>query len=297
MSNERPTIQGLNARDTRWLVREVEAILRELDRAWTVVDEVAFELSTGQLLGLDNLARRLQLSPRAHWQQLVRNQVTTLLSLATPPESIAPEALRPKLEQPGTMGDLEYKPLEPLPGLHAVLSAQMPGFTIQMGNLNLVDDRDDAYAVALENLTTLPRPRHARRRLDPHLPESWVEYLEADDSFGASRVMVLPELVRSVLQRDFPASGVLVAVPTKFDLWIHLPVDDSVVDTALLLAYSAYARCTSNPFPLSPDVYLVSPDMRAEMLVQPDRTGAFVNQETLERLLDGLEPHDPAEAA
>lgn len=296
MSTQPPTIQGLDAQDTRWLVDEVAALLRELDRSWTLVDGVAFELSCGRVLGLDNLARRLQLFPRARWRELVRDQITTLLSITDLPESVAPETLRPKLEQAGTLGDLDYEPLELLPGLPAVLSAQLPGMTIQMGNLDLVGDRDEAYAAALDNLSSLPRPRHARRRLDPRLPESWVEFLDADDSFGASRVLVLPDLLRRTLRQDFPASGVLVAVPTKFDLWIHLPVDESVIETSLLLAYDALTTCTSNPFPLSPCVYAVSPDMQAEVLVQPDRTGASINEEALGRLLEALPP-GPASAA
>lgn len=297
MSKQPHSIQGLSTRDTQWLIREVEAILREFDRTWTMVGDVAFELAGGQVLGLDNLARRLQLFPKARWQELVRDQLATLLSLTGPPESVAPESLRAKLERPESLDNLEYEPLEPLPGLQAVLSSQQQGMTIQMGTLDLVDDREQAYATALDNLTGLPRPHHGRRRLDPHLPTSWVEFLTADDSFGASRVLVLPDLMRRTLQWDFPPSGVLVAVPTKFDLWIHRPVDESTVETALLLAYEAHTRCSSAPFPLSPHVYVVSPDMRAEVLVRPDRTGGFINQDLLERLLAGLGPHGPAEAA
>ena len=193
--------------------------------------------------------------------------------------------------------DLEYDPLVLLPDLPAVLSAQLPGMTIQMGNLDFVGDRDQAYTAALENLSKLPRPRHARRRLDPRLPASWVEFLDADDSFGASRVLVLPDLLRRTLRQDFPASGVLVAVPTKFHLWIHLPTDESVLETSLLLAHEALTTYASNPFPLSPCVYLLSPDMQADVLVRPDRTGAFVNQEALGRLLAALGPNGPAEAA
>lgn len=297
MSTEPPTIQGLDAQDTRWLIDEVAGLLRELDTAWTMVDAVAFRLAGGQVLGLDNLARRLQLFPRARWQELVRDQVTTLLSLTALPESVAPETLRPKLEPAETMGDLEYDPLVLLPDLPAVLSAQLPGMTIQMGNLDFVGDRDQAYTAALENLSKLPRPRHARRRLDPRLPASWVEFLDADDSFGASRVLVLPDLLRRTLRQDFPASGVLVAVPTKFHLWIHLPTDESVLETSLLLAREALTTYASNPFPLSPCVYLLSPDMQADVLVRPDRTGVFVNQEALGRLLAALGPNGPAEAA
>lgn len=296
MTNDPPTIQSLSASDTRWLIGEVEAILRELDREWTLVDEVVVELADGPVLGLDNLARRLTLAPRDRWPQLVRDQLTTLLSVSVP-DSVPPEALRAKLEPPELVVELEYEPLELLPGLPAVLAAQLPGMTIQMRGLDLVEGRDEAYATALDNLTRLPLPRQTRRRLEPRLPHSWVEFLESDDSFGASRVLVLPDLIRRLLRRDFPTSGVLVALPTKFDLWIHVPTDDSVVDTALLLAHDAWARFASAPFPLTPHVYLVSPDMHAETVVAADRAGAHVNRGALGRLVRELGPHGPAEAA
>jgi hypothetical protein len=296
MTHDSPTVQGLSASQTRWLVREVEAVLHELGREWSLVDGVAFQLTDGPLMGLDNLARRLQLFPTARWPELVRAQLTTMLSVSLP-DSVAPEHLRAKLERPETLGDLDYQPLELLPGLPAVLSAQLPGATVQMGTLDRVEGRDQAYATALDNLTRLPLPRHVRRRADPRVPHSWIEFLEAGDSFGASRVLVLPDVVRRVLRRDFPASGVLVAVPTKFDLWIHVPTDVSVVDTALLLAHDAFAQFSSAPFPLTPHVYLVSPDMQAEALVVPDRAGADVNRSALERLLGQLAPDGPAEAA
>lgn len=296
MTHDPHPIQSLSASDSRWLISEVEAILRELGRDWTLVDDVAFELADGPVLGLDNLARRLLLSPRDRWPELVRDQLTALLSVSVP-DSVPQEALRAKLEPPELMVGLEYEPLELLPGLPAVLSAQLPGMTIQMGSLDLVEGRDEAYATALDNLTRLPLPRQARRRIDPRLPHSWVEFLESDDAFGASRVMVLPHLLRRLLRRDFPASGVLVAVPTKFDLWIHVPIDDTVVDTALLLAHDALVRFTSAPFPLTPHVYLVSPDMHAETVIEADRSGAYVDQRALGRLVHELRPHGPAEAA
>lgn len=284
MNSSGPTIQCLSPRDSRWLIDHVGSILRELGRTWTMVDDVAFQLTDGPLMGLDNLARRLHLAPRRAWPRLVRDQITTLLSADGPPTSIPPEALRPKLMDGSMTDTLSYTPLEPLPGLPAVLSAQMDGYAVIMQSLDLVEDRDEAYATALENLAALPLPQHRRRRLDPRLRESWVEQLVADDSYGASRVMLLPELVRRVLGRDFPETGLLVAVPTKFELWIHVPVDETVVETAALLAREAYSVFATEPFAISPDVFLVTPDMHGEVLVRPDRGGAWIDVDALERL-------------
>lgn len=297
MDTSGPTIQRLSTRDTRWLVDQVGSVLRELGRSWTVVDDVAFQLTDGPLLGLDNLARRLHLAPRRSWERLVREQITTLVRSVSGPPEIPVSALLPKLVDPATVTQLDYDPLEPLPGLPALLSAQMDGYTVAMYTLDLVDDRDEAYATALTNLAALRRPQHRRRRLDHRVRESWVEHLVADDSYGASRVMLLPDLMRTLLGREFPASGVLVAVPTKFDLWVHVPVDETVVETAALLAYEALAASSTQPFAISPDVFLVTPDMHAEVLVQPDREGAWVGTDTLDRLLAGLPRSGTGEAA
>lgn len=284
-------VHPLSAQDTRWLLREVEAVLRTRGHTWTLVDGRAFQLTDGPIMGLDNLARRLHLAPRRAWRRLVREQVTTLLSGFDPRAAIRAEDLRVRLLDPATMPDLEYEPLRPLPGLHGVLSAQGPGLTALFGKLDTVEvERDDAYVRALENLAALPLPQHVRRRLDPDLPGSWVDVLRADDSFGASRVMVLPEVLRRTLRREIPPSGVLVAVPHKFEMWLHFPVDNSVLDVSVEMAFEALCAWAEEPFPLSPHVYLVSPDMHAEVLVAADAEGASLDHRRLRQLIRSLPP-------
>ena len=294
MNREEARIHGLDHAETAWLLREVRRQLDNASQSYELIDGVAFQLTDGRLVGLDNLARRLRKAPRRHWARLVHDQFTALMDARPPTESLDQADLRAKLESPDVLGGLlTYEPLEPLPGLHAVLSAQRPGYTMQMGTLDFVDgSRDDAYAAALTNLAGLPLPRHSRRRVDPRLPESWVEYLHADDPFGASRVMVLPDIMRRVLGMGFPAHGVVVAVPNKFELWVHLPVDVTVVQTTLLLAHDAFTSWATDPFPLSPDLYLVSPDMRAKILVKSDREGLSLDQQVLLNLLRHLPDAD-----
>ena len=135
----------------------------------------------------------------------------------------------------------------------------------------------------------LPRPRHTRRRIDPHTRNSWVEFLDSSDAYGAARVVVLPEVLRTVLRTDFPPHGVLVAVPTKFELWVHVPVDEDVVVTALRMSWLAYRTWAEEPYPVSPDVFLVSPDMQAVRLVSPDRKGCDLDEGAMLGLLRSLE--------
>lgn len=247
--------------------------------------------------GLDNLARTLSLQPRKQWARSVRAQLTTLMAM-DPQAPVERTNLRVKLWPCAQVEDLlEYEPLTPLPGVSAVLADQGIGATRTFGKLDQVGDRDAAYDVALTNLAGLPLPRHTRRRVDPREPNSWVEFLDSQDSFGAARVLVLPHLMRRVLRAEIPAHGVLVAVPAKFELWVHVPVDHGVVTTALSMAQVAHRTWHEEPYAISPDVFLVSPDMKARVLIKQQRHGPDVDEHALFALLQALEEQKPQREA
>ena len=124
-----------------------------------------------------------------------------------------------------------------------------------------------------------------------------MEFLVSSDAYGAARVAVLPEMVRRVLDTDFPTHGVLVAVPTKYELWVHVPVDDDVVLTALSMARLAHRTWTEEPYPISPDVFLVSPDMDAIRVVAPDHEGCGFDLDALTGVASALEATDLGEAS
>lgn len=272
MTNDAPRLPGLTTTDTRWLLAEAQKVLTGLGHTPHVVDGVALGTEDGRTVGLDNLARTISRLPRKRWSRAVRDQLTTLEAarIDQPP---AREDLRVKLWPAERADDfLTYEALEPLPGLLAVIAAQGAGFSHEYGELDLVGDRHDAYDTALGNMVGLPRPRHSRRRVDPRVPTSWVEFLDSPDAYGAARVAVLPDLLRT-MRIDLPPHGVLVSVPTKYELWIHVPVDETVVDTAVAMAWMALRTHAEEPYPISPDVYLVSPDMVAARLVRPDERG------------------------
>lgn len=290
---DEPRIPGLTTADSRWLIQECQRVLTDLGHSSTVTDGPALTLEDQRVMGLDNLARTVRMAPRKRWPRLVRDQLRALVAI-DPTEPIAPEDLRVKLV-PREVADplLTYDAIEPLPGLVAMLATQGDQVNTQLGTLDQVGgDREAAYDRALTNMDALPLPRHSRRRVDPHDPGSWVEFLDADDSFGASRVAVLPELLRRVLGQGIPSCGVLVAVPTRREIWLHLPVDEGVIDTAAHLAHAAYEVCALEPYALSPDVYLVSPDMRAEVLIRPDRLGFDLTRGAALALLDAVLDED-----
>ena len=291
-----PRLPGLSSTDTRWLVSEAQRVLADLGEKTAVLDGVALTLAEGRVMGLDNLARTISLMPRERWSRAVRDQLSALvhIRLDEPP---ATKDLRVKLwPRERAVEFLTYDALEPLPGVVAVLAAQGDRVSHEFGKLDLVGDREDAYEAALANLTALPRPRHTRRRADPRVKGSWVEFLDSSDAYGAARVVVLPEVMRRVLRTDFPSHGVLVAVPTKFELWVHVPVDGDVVQTALSMSWLSHRTWSEEPYPISPDIFLVSPDMRATVLVRPDREGCDVNESAMRALLRSLEEGQAREA-
>ena len=284
-----PRLPGLSVEHTRWLVAEAQRVLTDLGLTSTVVDGVSLTLADERTLGLDNLARTISRMPRRIWARAVRDQLSALAHARPerPPETVDLRVkLWPKARADGFLG---YKPLEPLPGIVAVVAAQGDRVSHEFGTLDLVGDRDEAYDHALTNLAGLSRPRHARRRVDPHIRSSWVEFLDSNDAYGAARVTVLPEIIRRVLRTDFPAHGVLVAVPTKFELWVHVPVDDDVIRTALAMSRLARRAFVAEPYPISPNVFLVSPDMHATTLVGSDRRGCQLDHPAALDLLRTLD--------
>lgn len=292
-----PRLHGLSTADTHWLLDEAQRVLADLGHPSSVEDGVALRLTDDRTVGLDNLARTLRMLPRKRWRRAVRDQLVTV-SGASPDQPVQPADLRVKLLPRHQADDFVlYDALEPFPGVVAVLAAQGDRMSQLFGKLDQVGDRDEAYDIALSNMAALPRPRHTRRRVDPRVPGSWVEFLDGPDAWSAARALVLPDLFRRVLGRDFPATGVLVAVPTKHELWVHVPTDESVLQTALSLSWLSYKTWAEKPYPISPDVFLVSPDMHAVSLVRPDRHGVDVDQQALLGLVSALEAPEPGRAA
>lgn len=286
-SHKHLRLENLSPADSQWLAHEAQRVLAELGIHDTTTDERGLVVVGDLKVGLSNLARTLPLYPRRQWPRRVRDQLKTLMAMR-PGSPARPEQLRTRLlpvEDLGTF--LSYTPLEPLPGIAAVLTAQGKDASLVLGEVPPPGDRDQAYEAALTNLAALPRPRHERRRIDTREPSSWVEYLTCDDAHSASRVLVLPDLLRR-LCIDFPAHGVLVTVPTKHDLWVHVPVDEGVMMTAVAMAAEAYLTHLEMPYPISPNVFLVSPDMHADVLIRPDREGLDLHQVVMQRLLAGV---------
>ncbi|RYE81670.1 MAG: hypothetical protein EOO74_00255 [Myxococcales bacterium] len=286
-------LPNLSAADTRWLVKEVRQLFRKKGFGTTVINGVALRLEDGSVIGLENLACTVWRLPRRKWRREAQEQFDTLLAhRPTADTRFAPADLRPKLCPRGTFPyGPTYDVLEPLPGIDAILSAQGDGATSILGTLDQLDvDRDTAYDIALRNLASLPLPRHSRRLADNDLPNTPIEYFTSSDACTAARVMLLPELFRRILHRPIPDSGVLVAVPTKHDLWVHIPTDPmSLTETLTRLLGQSALTYSEGPYPISPDIFLVSPDMHARKLSTADPEGVDLHMGVLTDLIAALE--------
>lgn len=111
---------------------------------------------------------------------------------------------------------------------------------------------------ALDNLRRLPVPVHHARPLDDKVEESpLLHVFTAEDVFGASRLLVLDDLLAA--SRVGPAPhGTLVALPQAHLLAVHVLTGPDVDETLTALASlgRAGARAT---WPVSPEVYFRGP--------------------------------------
>ncbi|TCO43485.1 hypothetical protein EV646_11261 [Kribbella antiqua] len=214
--------------------------------------------ATMPVLGLCNLARAISAYDEQHWPRLVErhfDQVLQRLRTGPPGPPTDPERELIQRLVPRDALPAEWTADKPefLPGLLSVPAIAKDGVVTMF-----LDPSDfgltwpEAERLGLANL---------RRRTDQ------VEYLVHDDttialitgsSFAASRALVLDTVLRESLHLENPKYGVLVALPTRDHLFIHVIQDLSVIPTLGLMLNLA-ARCHSHdPGPLTPDVHLVT---------------------------------------
>ncbi|TDU89005.1 hypothetical protein EV138_2558 [Kribbella voronezhensis] len=213
------------------------------------------ELLGGALFGLGNLARILAREPRQRWAQQVEEHFDGLLANVQRPADTADLASRLCLRLAATSAvppewtaDLP----EFLPGLVAVPALSNDGaFTLHFDTATLGLTRSEAHQLALANLTQLTDN---------------VAYIDHDGAqlavlsettWAASRALVLDTVLRESLQLENPEYGVLVALPARDLLLIHVIRDLSVLPALSAMLHLAHTAFESSPGPLTPTVYLV----------------------------------------
>lgn len=245
-----------------------------------VVHADHLETADGRVFGLSNLASKCLSSGLAEdgWLQVVTAHIDGILAAfgAVPPELTA-EQLRA-----GTYLRLVHT--EAIPGK----ADEAFGYArrIGAGFLEMLAHRSgdhvrwltdaDVAKVGAEELRAIGRENLLRIRPDEcqllRNDAGCIYIARGDSGFVASKLLVLPELLRVVLgpQVQYP-DGVLVAVPNRYEL-AFAPLDAQVIANLAGLISCATHQFTYGIAPLTPHVYW----WRAGELTQiteVDRTG------------------------
>lgn len=142
--------------------------------------------------------------------------------------------------------------------------------------------------MAIENLRKLPFPAVQKFQTAPGRTDAEVFLLEAQDTFVASRITFLNDLVDWASGGRPRQHGVLVAIPRRRTVFLHVLSGLGVLAALESIGASALAIFSQTPHSkLSPYTYYVAPDGRAEIVVLPDKSGGIVVQ-TVGMLADVL---------
>ncbi|MEO6701193.1 MAG: hypothetical protein ABI140_17620, partial [Jatrophihabitantaceae bacterium] len=130
---------------------------------------------------------------------------------------------------------------------------------------------------ATRNLAELPAPELITVRADPALATSRVHLFQTEDFYGASRLLVLANLLREQLGIEGSEAGYLVAVPHRHLLIVHRISDTPAMLAAIrLIGPLAEREHASKPGPISPHVYLLGPDAPPEQVSRLTENGLAV---------------------
>ncbi len=239
----------------------------------------------GHVHGLANLAATLSTVPRNRWSAVVRRHVATMVRAndTVDPTSLdeARAFLLPKVRmvQDIPLPVPSYAP-EVLPGVLAVAALDYPTHVSEL----LADARiaelggwEAVREVAWQNLRQLPAPGRQDVAADPERDDATVHVLTSDDFFGASRVLVLDEVLAGIgVER--PSHGVLVCIPNRHLLALHVLSGMGVIAAMNVMVQMARGECDARPGPVSPHVYYRAVDGQTQQVtrVDPDQGSVAV---------------------
>lgn len=238
----------------------------QLGRPGTLGDGV-ITFADGSSMGLHNLKLKLADADPGDWPAITRAHVESLHQAREFDQEapVDPASVLVKLRLRADLGsDPDYPAREPLPGVLALLAVDTPTAVLELrGSLTPVgSDAQAAYARALANLEALPQPELITLHANDE-PTSAIHLLVSEDFFGAARLLVLPSVLRRALGVEIPPDGVLVAVPNRHLIVVHVPTDSQTLDALQSMTQFVLNDFQSRPGPISPDVYHLLPDGRA----------------------------------
>lgn len=297
-----------------FLSRDEAASLRALARAEfarrgveVLVYDDRLTVMGGAAFGLDNLARACHASGGPEtWSALVRAHAEAVVpALDSAPlselsqQEVAGRAFLRLVDGSQLARRPDYA-REVADGLLEVLALDEPLTVRQLTDHDLEHfDIAALHAAGLAHLVAEPTEAlevFAGTRGEP------IHVVEGSSVYTASKLLVLPDLLRkNVGERDYP-EGVLVAVPTRHQLMFH-PIEDLQALAALqTLASLAATEFAEGVGPLSPHVYWWRDGTLTQLSFPAEDGGVRIEvgealTGLLERLAPGERPGEGPDAA
>ena len=275
-----PVLPVLSREDAARLVALTRHTFAEHGRE-TVPDGQGALVGQGHVHGLSNLAATVSLVPRREWPGLVRRHVATMLQAHETEEPADLDAARDlllvKLRAAAEIPSPRplYAP-EVLPGVLAVAALDYPTHVSELLSDERVDELGGWEAVrevAWSNLRRLPAPARQDLHGDPDRQDGTVHVLTTEDFFGASRLLLLDELLAG-MGVERPAHGVLLVVPNRHLLAVHVLRGPGVVAAVDVLVRMAAGEHAGRPGPVSPHVYFRAADGRTQQVTSVEDDGS-----------------------
>lgn len=213
----------------------------------------------GRVFGLYNLAASVAQEPWPEWFTRVGRHAAAM-SAATQGESTdddnpSADSMYLKLTAPDPELVPDYDASSLLPGVLAVAAEDHPTHVASMlssDRFRSVGTWEQVKELGLANLRRLPPPEVITNWADEGRDDSAVYQLLSGDFFGASRVLVLDQLLAEVLRVEPTEHGCLVAVPSRELLVVHVLSGRGVVPAIEMMvnlaqaAYDAWSGPISN---------------------------------------------------
>lgn len=199
---------------------------------------------------------------RQSWPALVRRHVANMLAAHAEPEPETLEDARtlllPKLR---ALSDLpQPRPAyveELLPGVGVVAALDYPSHVAEVHSDDVITRLggwETIREIAVTNLRSLPDPTISDLLGDPDRDDATVQVLMFEDFFGAARVLRLQELL-SGIGIEQPRHGVLVALPHRHLIAVHVVRGEGVIPALRAMATLSLGEYRTGPGPISPHVY------------------------------------------
>lgn len=271
-----PDLPSLSAEQADWLRARVVA---DLAAAGLPVEARGDHLvaTDGNVYGLGNLAAMVAAAPRRERDAVVATHARGILAMREFREPETLEEITGIVVARVLPDDPAHAPRDPDgyagpdlgPGLVVRASLDFPTHVATLTDLSPFGGWAVVEPYATANLRALPAPDHQVLR---PAPDAEVHVFASDDLFGASRLLLLDDLLASQLRLERPAHGVLVAVPHRHLLAVHVlagPEVTHAMSTLIQLARGEH----DGPGPVSPEVYYRAPDGTLQQITGPAEDG------------------------